>query len=239
MLILLLILQIECKHYYYDVDPTSTKTVYLTSTRIHLNETASESGTFLTTIFALGALITVGLCILAGVVFCCMFKLILRKRKGKKGSTAVTVTPKEEHYEVIDPIYEIINTDTDNLSSGTQITMDNNDAYKPIKSMGKTYPSEGIDVANNEAYIQITTELPMEHNSSYRAAPFNFIFSVVPAGVASSHTQECYDKQSMYNLKHIQQKKSCTDTSMSQNDKITKFQNQNPALYVKGINMNI
>lgn len=149
-----------------------------------------------------------------------MFKLILRKRKGKKGSAAVIVTPKEEHYEVIDPIYEIINTDTDNLSSETQITMDNNDAYKPIKSMGKTYPSEGIDVANNEAYIQITTELPMEHNSSYRAAPFNF-------------QQECYDKQSVYNLKHIQQKKSCTDTSMSQNDKITKFQNQNPALYVK------
>ena len=208
------------------IDPTGTKTVHLTSTRIHLDETASESGTFLTTIFALGALITVGLCILAGVVFCCMFKLILRKRKGKKGSAAVTVSPKEEHYEVIDPIYEIINTDTDNLSSGTQITMDNNDAYKPIKSMGKTYPSEGIDVANNEAYIQITTELPMEHNSSYRAAPFSF-------------QQECYDKQSVYNLKHIQQKKSCTDTSMSQNDKITKFQNQNPALYVKGVNMNI
>ena len=230
-------------------DPTNTKAIHLTSTRnqLSVNEIASESGTFLIPILALGALMTVGLCTLPGVVFCCMLKLILRRRKGKEG-VAVTASSKEEHYEVIDPIYKVINTDTDHLSSGTQIKMDNNDAYTTIKFVGKTslsYSSEGLDDANNEAYMQISPEidvLPMEHNSSYQATPFNFIFSVAPPRVAITRTQECYDEQSVYNLKQIQQKKSCIDTPMSQNDKIiTEFQNQDPVLCtcVKGVDMNI
>lgn len=196
----------------------------------------SESGTFF---FAFGPLITiVGLCILSlvpGVVL----KVILCKRKGTEG-VAVTASnsPREEHnnYEMIDPIYEVINID--HLSSGTQIMMDNNDAYKTIKSMGKTsYPLEGVDCANNEAYVQMSSELdilPMEHNGSYQEAPFNFIFPVVPAGVASACTQECYDKQSLCNLKQLQQEKSCSDTSMSQNDNlnVTKLQSEDTVLYM-------
>ena len=197
---------------------------------------ASESGTIL---FAFGAVTAIfGLCILslvAGVVF----KMILCKRNGTEGVAVTALNlPREEHnnYEAIDPIYEVINTD--HLSSGTQIMMDNNDAYKTIKSTGKTsYPLEGVDGANNEAYVQMSSELdilPMEHNSSYQEAPFNFIFPVVPAGVASACTQECYDKQSLCNLKQLQRKKSCSDTSMSQNDNLNviKLQSEDTVLYM-------
>lgn len=197
---------------------------------------ASESGTFF---FAFGPLITiVGLCVLS-LVSGVVLKVILCKRKGTEG-VAVTAlnSPREDHnnYEMIDPIYEVINID--HLSSGTQIMMDNNDAYKTIKSMEKTsYPLEGVDGANNEAYVQMSSELdilPMEHNGSYQEAPFNFISPVVPAGVASACTQEYYDKQSLCNLKQLQQKKSCSDTPMSQNDnfKDTKLQSEDTVLYM-------
>ena len=218
------------------IDRTDTKAILLTSTRSY-NETDSEPGIFL--ISFLGALMAVGLCILAGVVVCCMFKLILHRRKGKEG---VTGSSKEEHYEVIDPIYEAINADSIRSSSGVCITMDNNDAYKTTKFVGKTsYASEGIDVANNKAYIQISSELdilPMEHNGSYQAAPFKFIFPVAPAGVTSARTQECYDKQSVHNLKNIHQRRGCTEAPASQNYKIAEFQNQDVVLCVKGVDMN-
>ena len=180
-----------------------------------------------------------GLCILAGVVSCSMFK-ILCGRKGKEGVAESSII--KEHYEVIDPIYATI-VDSVHSSSGTQITMDDNHAYKTTNFLETTsYASGGIDVANNEAYIRISSELDvvqMKFNSSYQATTFNFTFSVAPAELTGACTQDCYDKQSVSNLKHVQQRSDCTDTSLSQkfNDKVTELQNQDPVLYVKDVDM--
>lgn len=201
-------------------------TILLTSTQndnnIIIVETTSEPGIHLISIFAIGVSTVGGLCILAGVIICCVCKLALRWRRREPTSLSIS---KEEHYDVIEPIYEAIKTEsTQSTSSGTQlmIMMDDNDAYKTIKSMETA--SEGIDVVNNEAYIQISSELdvvPREHNSSYQATPFNLIFP---------------DKRSVCNLNNIQQMSCFFDTPVSQNDK--PIESQNRVLCVKAVDKN-
>ena len=151
-------------------------------------------------------------------LLCCVCKLAVCWRRREPTGPSIS---KEEHYDVIEPIYEAIKTEsTQSVSSGTQLMiMMDDDAYKTIKFVETA--SEEIDVANNEAYIQISSDelevVPMEHNGFYQTTPFDLIFP---------------DKQSVCNLNNIH---GCFDTPMSQNDPI---ESQNRVLFVKAVDKN-
>ena len=125
-------------------------------------ETAQFPITYYIYIFI--ALVAVGMCILTGVIICCVFKLILRWKKGSLRESNVN----REYYEVIDPIYEAVSTVTvvDSNHSEAQIKVKNNDAYKSIKlNERSSCASLGIDIENSINVLQ------MEHNKSYQVAP--------------------------------------------------------------------
>ena len=214
------------------IDTTGVNTILLISTQndnyVMIVGTTLEPQILLIPVFATGALMVVGLCILASIIICCICKLAICIRWRREEPRDQSLS-KEEHYEVIEPIYETIKTDSTQLNemnSGTQLNMfmmDNNNAYKTIKFVEKA--SKGIDVTNNEAYVQVLLKLDivlMEHNSSYQATPFNSIFP---------------DKRSVCNLNNIQQMSGCIDTPMSQNIKPIEPQNYG-ILCVKAVDMN-
>ena len=84
------------------------------------------------------ALIAVGLCSLAGVTIGCIFKLTLKWKKRNLRENNVN----HEYYEVIDPVYEMVNMSITVNNSEPQIQTKNN---------------EGVNIKDNEAYIHITS----------------------------------------------------------------------------------
>ena len=218
--------------------------------------TSAEAGMSLILIYALAASMAVGLCILAGVIIGCIYKLTLHLKRGKPamefegGAITDSSTSQREvnygYYEVIDPIYEVINTGSNHF--GTQINMimmENNDAYENIKfKETASHAPEGIDVAesDNEAYVQIAIEPTMEHNNSYQASHFNLNFFVSQKELTVTGTQNCYDKQSMGKLKNIQQTISCNEAPLSQNNEQIEIYHQERSsiipLCVEDLDMN-
>ena len=191
-------------------------------------------------LYILIALVAVCVCILANVIICCI--LILRWKKEILREHSIN----HEYHEVIDPIYEAVCTATvaDSNHSGTQVRLENNDAYKNMKLKETSHASLGIDIENNEAYIHITSELnvlQMEHNKSYQVAPFNFNNPVIPEGLTTTYTQECYETQSVCNYENIPQTTSERANVLTfQNDQEVEFQNleQPIPLCTESVDMN-
>ena len=180
------------------------------------------------------ALVAVGICILTGVIICCVFKLILRWKKGSLRESNVN----REYYEVIDPIYAAVSTITvvDSNHSEAQIKVENNDAYESMKlNERSSRASLGIDIENSINVLQ------MEHNKSYQVAPFNVNNSVIPEGLTTTYTQECYEIQSVCNDENAQQATSGqAKVHTSQNDEQIKYQNQGefiPLCTIEGVNV--
>ena len=143
-------------------------------------------------IYILASVIAVGLCSLAGVVIFCIFKLALRWKKGNLRGNNVN----HEYYEVIDPVYEMVNMSAAVNNSGPQIRTKNNNAY------------EGINIKGNEAYVHNTSQLgalQMDLNISYQASPFNSDVLVIPEKSTDAQVLECCETQSLCSNENIQQ----------------------------------
>ena len=175
-----------------------------------------------TTLISLGTLV--------GVISCCIFKLTLCWKK-RNLRESINVINNYDYYEVIDPVYETI---------GTQIKVENNDAYKSIKlNETNSHASVEIDIENNEAY---TSAVQMEHNKSYvyQGLPFDLKnLAVISDGRAS--TQDCCENMLVCNDESIQRASSGrANIHMSQNDRPLKFQNQGefiPLCTTEGVDM--
>ena len=141
-------------------------------------------------LYTTAALIAVGLCTLVCIITGCIFKLTVRWKKRCLRESNVN-----HEYDAIDPVYEtVIGVTVDTNHPGTQIRIENNDAYKSAR----------VNTTDNEAYIHNTSKvdvLQMDHNKSYQAASF---YCILERPIATS-TQEGYETQSQYINKHIQQ----------------------------------
>ena len=185
--------------YYSHADPTNTVTdsEFITlgdystpDTMETIPQTPQMPITYL--IYILAALIAVGLCSLTGVIIGCIFKLALRWKKGSLRENNVN----HEYYEVIYPVYEMVNMSAAVNNSGPQIRMKNNNAY------------EGLNIKGNEAYVHNTSQLgalQMDLNQSYQASPFDSDILVIPEKSTNAQVLECCETQSLCTNENIQQ----------------------------------
>ena len=130
----------------------------------------TSSNRFLIPIYILASVIFIGLCVVVGLAVVCKVKVMIQKWQA--GSTVETNSHRNsdvnrEYYEIVDTIYETINTRDDLANFGIQVKMTNNDAYTENIQF---HSSMGIKPTNNEAYYYVTNVVPMKENSSYQAA---------------------------------------------------------------------
>ena len=153
----------------------STQTPMDTLNRLETESSTSikattSSNNSLILIYALASVIIIGLCIVVGLAAAvvCRVKVMKRQRNSTVETDSCRVSDvNQEYYEIVDTIYETINTSDDLANFGMQVKMTNNDAYTENR---RFCSSMGINATNNEAYCYVTNVVPMKENSSYQAA---------------------------------------------------------------------
>ena len=123
----------------YYVLPINTLSLESESpTSITIGTSQPSSAKFLIPIYVLSSAVFIGLCVIVLVGFAVVCKITITKRQ------ITSMSVRRDSNEVVDTIYETINTSNEDL--GIQITMTNNDAYIQFHS------STGINITSNEAY---------------------------------------------------------------------------------------
>ena len=169
-------------------------------TPISAIETSPPAQNIRSYLIPLYVLASIGLCLSVGIAATCiLLKLSLIQKRQKERTLAREVN--QDHYEIIDPIYETINNDSTQNNFGMQVTMISNDAYENIRSLEtkcNSCASLGIEASVNEAYT--LNEMLIQKNNSYEAAQHlnNSPFKTDSEDPTDKH--QCYEKQSMENI---------------------------------------
>ena len=116
----------------------------------------TSSNNSLIPIYALASVIIIGLCIVVGLAAAvvCRVKVMNLQRNSTVETDSCRVSDvNREYYEIVDTIYETINTSDDLANFGMQVKMTNNDAYTENIQFCS---SMGISATNSEAYCYVT-----------------------------------------------------------------------------------